>query len=152
MNAKIHRPITRQWKHLLTGGFRFIISPKWFFNYIYDLLTLIECLTECEGEVETVEGVADGLTVLREPDDTAKITIVINKGPGTLTVREGGNIIAIIAAGKKRTLPMGGRGQITADSTEADTEFVVTTYRRCLCGDAPEETLSYDDPMLGQQV
>jgi hypothetical protein len=63
-------------------------------------------------------------------------TIEIVNIPGVATIYENGKIVAVIEPGQSRELQLSGRFMIEAKSnTSGTTTLVISTYRRCECGD-----------------
>lgn len=102
-------------------------------NAIVDELEIIE--TELTEDYDYVYGasnfvaVSDSQTQTRDADPQARKTVVCNKGPDTVRVREDNVFVLLIPAGESRALPLNGKGQIKVNCDTGDaSQIAISTY------------------------
>lgn len=129
-------PIIRTFRDQLTK-FPLLANQNWIYRRAVLLLEKLYCLSTCADEVLTDQfTINTSLSILRFPDPMAKKTTISNIGAsGTATIFEEGKIVALIAPGESRELQLSGRFLIESKCESGSTTLVVTTHRRCQCGD-----------------
>lgn len=115
---------------------------------IYAALLKLRCLLTCTDGVETVAGAElDNTPVeLLPANPRSKKIVVLNGAGAAVEIYEGGALVAVVAPGKTRDLPMAGLLVITGASVSETTAATVwvTRYLRCACGDDDEPEYSTD--------
>jgi hypothetical protein len=142
-------PLVRRFRHQLKA-FRPILKNNWMYRRIVFLLEKWLCLQDCEGAVitDTVE-VGNTSKLLRYPTQWVLRTTIANIGSDTAYVAENGVIAAIIPANTSKEVTLTNRYRLEATSIMGTT-LVVTTHRRCECGETdpqpPDPTEPDPDP------
>lgn len=115
---------------------------------IYAAILKLRCLLTCTDGVETVAGAElDNVPVaLLAASPRSKKVVVVNGTDAAAEIYEGGALVAIVAPGEARELPMAGLLEITGASVSDVTTATVwvTRYLRCACGDDDEPEYSTD--------
>lgn len=117
---------------------------------IYAALLQIRCLFTCNDGVEVaVEVEADEVaTPLLDANPRSKKVVVVNTGANPAVIYEGAAVVAIVAGGATRELPMAGLLAISVAAPDTGPTVVVsaTRYLRCACGD---EEITYTEEPVG---
>ncbi len=117
---------------------------------ILDKFERLLCFLTCQGDIVTATiDITTALAVLRQPDNLARRTVVANTGHDTILVYEEGGLVTMIEADGERQLPLSGKLLISAQAQNFESTVVITTFRRCLCGDTVPLPYGESEPIGG---
>lgn len=145
---------TRTFRYLLRK-FRYSVKDNWWHRRFAALVSKWYCLLTCETDRITAEvDVTDEVTLVRYPDLFAKRTEILNTGDSQVFLFENSVIVGIVQPGTSRAITLTNRYILDAVCRDGEsTTVVVTTTRRCECGDT--DPLPYGqviDPIGGDLI
>lgn len=100
----------------LLKRFRFRPPKNHWYRMILALLAKVQCVSTCTNGATTITTtVGDQLVLIRDHQQMAKETLVLNNGPRTISVFEDGHLVALIEPSRQAyKLPQKGKGRLTA--------------------------------------
>lgn len=133
----------------ILGKMRFRPPKNHWYRMMLKLVQHFGCIADCEDDIQSETHILTGDEAeIRDYQQLAKKTTVVNLGPGRVSVYEDGFIVATIEAESQKTLPQKGKGRLTATSV-GEAEVQVVTHLRCACG---QDVFVYAEEPIGANL